>query len=94
MPGWWPPKVGDRLRTVDHRHVPILVHVVTVFEHAGGTRFVVAQWQTGRQRWYYEVVGPCECELAFARYWLDGTDHPDPTWRELLARRAAGTDPA
>ncbi len=82
VPSWFPPKVGDRLWTVNHTHIPKLAHVVAAFNHDDCERFVVAIWWASLQRYTYEIVNPLECEW---KYWPHGEDHPDPKWRKLIA---------
>lgn len=91
VPVWWPPKPGDKLRFIDHEHVPKLCHVLALFTHENVTQFVVAHFGKHRQRWFYDIVSPSECE--FGKYWPDGQEHPDPKWRQLIEqRRARGED--
>lgn len=86
-PAWWPPKVGDRLRHFTQhsagdmriKDVEALNHVVSVFEHEGETRIVVAEWFPGRQRWHYEVLfwaNVAMTEFGPADWWPDGEARP------------------
>lgn len=70
---WWPPKVGDRLRGVwgpDPKEDPLL-HVVSVFEHAGETFVVTVEWFRRRRRWNYEVQDIIKAHVGLVR--PDGT---------------------
>jgi hypothetical protein len=80
---WWPPKVGDKLRTMHHVErgkIERLCHVVSVFEHAGQTRAAVAYFGSHKRWWHYEIVSALDAE--FGAYWPDGAPDPRSNARE------------
>ena len=87
---WWPPKIGDRLREArvnwDRSYpngrgpgdVEVLLHVVSVFEHAGQTRVVVAD-QNPAGNWSYNILSGTVAEAGLI--WPDGELRPTPWQR-------------
>lgn len=61
----------------------LLLHVVSVFEHAGRVRVVTAFFGIHKQRWHYEVIRDLDAESL----WLDGEDPPHQWQRDGLAAR-------
>ena len=73
-PAWWPPKVGDKLRRFANPSEQPLNHVVAVFDHAGETLAVSAEWLPHKSRWSYETIDVTTAE--FGLYYPDGTERP------------------
>lgn len=67
---WWPPKVGDRLRSFhgpDDDPEDTLLHVVAVFDHDNWTLAVTAEWFKHKRRWNYEVRDITEAHYGLIR---------------------------
>lgn len=84
VPSWWPPKVGDKLRKFDHVErgaIARLCHVVSVLEHAGSVKAVVAYYGIHRKWWHYEIVTSLNATWEF---WPDGAKCPSKELRAQL----------
>lgn len=87
-PTWWPPMVGDKLycltryssSVISIPDVIVLYHVVSVFEHEGETRAVLAEWFSYRQRWEYKIISSITISASPSVHeqwwWRDGDDPP------------------
>lgn len=80
---WWPPKVGDLLRTATThgagpgriKRVEALLHVLAIFDHDGITRVVTAEWFPTRRRWSYAIQN--EAAALYGLIWPEGKPRPE-----------------